>query len=143
VFEAQDVMSRDVICLRQDLTVEEAIDKLIQAGISGAPVVDDGGQLVGIVSEFTLLEIVYEPTLRQQPIASLMTRDVITAAETELLTELAHRMIAHRIRRLPVVRAGQVVGILTRKDLLHYVRENLESVTQFFDTIHQFTESEA
>jgi CBS domain-containing protein len=143
VFEAQDAMSRDVVCLRQDVTVEEAIDQLIQAGISGAPVVDDVGQLVGIVSEFTLLEIVYDPALRQQPIARLMTREVIAAAETELLTELAHRMIVHRIRRLPVVRAGQVVGILTRKDLLHYVRDNLDSVTQFFETIHHFTESEA
>jgi CBS domain-containing protein len=143
VFEAQDAMSREVVCLRQDLTVAEAIDILIQAGISGAPVVDDAGQLVGIVSEFTLLEIVYDPALRQQPIATLMTREVITAAETELLTELAHRMIVHRIRRLPVVRAGQVVGILSRKDLLHYVRDNLESVTQFFETIHHFTKSEA
>ncbi len=121
---AQQVMKRNVVSVSSGTTVEETIRLLRKLDISGAPVVDEDGMLVGIISDFALLGIVYEPDIRTAPVADLMTRDVLTVAEDTPLNEIADIIIRHRVRRVPVVRDGRLVGVVSRPDLLNHVLES-------------------
>ena len=95
-----------------------AIRGLLKHHVSGAPIVDEQGCLVGIVSEFQLLEAIYRPEVKQEQVRDLMTKDVITVTEDAGLSEVANLLLLHRIRRVPVVRDDKMVGIITRRDLL-------------------------
>ena len=123
MLSAQQVMKRNVVSVSPNATVEETIRLLRQLDISGAPVVDGDGMLVGIISDFALLGIVYDPQLRTAPVAELMTRDVLTVDEQTPLSEIADLFIRHRIRRVPVVHDGRLVGVVSRPDLLKHVLE--------------------
>jgi tRNA nucleotidyltransferase (CCA-adding enzyme) len=120
---AEQVMQRNVVSLLPTTTVEQAIRLLRELGFSGAPVVDRDGTLVGIISEFALLEIVYDPSIRTRPVSRFMTRDVLTVTEDTALSDIATLFVRHRIRRVPVVRDGQLVGVVSRPDLLSHVLE--------------------
>ena len=115
---ARDVMNTDVVAICADATVEQAIRSLLEHNVSGAPLVDEQGGLVGIVSEFQLLEAIYRPEVKQEQVRNLMTKDVITVAEDATLSEVANLLLLHRIRRVPVVRDGKMVGVISRRDLL-------------------------
>lgn len=119
--QAQDVMSRKIVAVSADATVEDAIRSLLEHHVSGAPIVDEQGCLVGIISEFQLLEAVYTPEIKQQRVSDLMTKDVVTVTEDASLSEITNMLLLHRIRRVPVVRDRKVVGIIARRDLLRYV----------------------
>jgi len=138
MYRASDAMNREVVCLRPEATVEEAIRILLEREISGAPVVDRAGQLVGIISEFQLLEVLYSPELKSAALGEFMTRDVLTVGEQALLSDVVSLMIAHRIRRVPVVQDGRVVGLLTRRDLLRYAMEDGQAVRDFIDGVRSF-----
>lgn len=118
MLHACDVMSTNVVAISADTTVEEAIRCLLKHQVTGTPVVDDRGTLVGIISELQLLEAIYRPNVKGEQIRDLMTKDVITVTEDAVLSEVANLFLLHRIRRVPVMRAGTMVGIVTRRDLM-------------------------
>ncbi|MBN2473522.1 MAG: CBS domain-containing protein [Pirellulales bacterium] len=120
---ARCVMSSQVITIHDDATLGEAIATLLKHKISGMPVVDDQQRLIGIISEFQLLEAVYTPAIKRDYVRDAMTEDVMTVAEDASLSEIATLFVLHRIRRIPVVRGDKVVGIVTRRDLLRNVAE--------------------
>lgn len=141
MYTAGDVMQTKVITISPDSTVQEAIGILLKNHISGAPVIDGRGSLVGVISEFQLLETVFDPRLCNENVQAFMTKDVISVSERALLAEVATLFITHRIRRLPVVRGGQVVGLVTRSDLLRYVTESGEEITGFLHAVRKYAES--
>jgi CBS domain-containing protein len=111
-----DVMTRDVLVVHPGTTVDEAVKLIVDHRITGVPVVDDQHRILGIVAESDILG------KRGQTVEEVMTGDVITTRESTTLDAAAEVMLTRRIRRLPVVREGRLVGILTRADLLRYVR---------------------
>jgi|FaiFalFF_MnMetaG_3_1042247.scaffolds.fasta_scaffold11871_2 CBS-domain-containing membrane protein len=136
---AKDVMTSPVITVRPDTPIKEVARLLLTHHISGVPVVDENDHLVGILTEADLLykELPETPEeggllrlLRRGQLAQaerksegllardLMTSPVITITENTPLREAAALMTRHRINRLPVVRNGHVVGILSRADVL-------------------------
>ena len=110
--EARDIMSKDVIVLTPDMDVQEAADLLVRYRIHGAPVVDAAGMLVGMVS---LVDLVGKPggTVRD-----IMTPDPVVAMEDTPVEELAQLMLDEIVRRVPIVRGGQVVGIVSASDIV-------------------------
>ena len=86
MYTAEQVMQRNVVSILPTATVEQAIRLLRELGFSGAPVVDVNGTLVGIISEFALLEIVYDPSIRRARVSQFMTRDVLTVTEDTALS---------------------------------------------------------
>jgi CBS domain-containing protein len=122
-------MTTSLFTISKDATVEEAIRMLIDRDVSGAPVVDDQGKLIGIISELQLLEAVYTPEVKSQRLRSFMTKDVLTVAEDTLLSDVTNILVLHRIRRVPVLRDGRLVGIITRRDLLRYALEASDTLT--------------
>jgi len=132
---ARDVMIADLLAIRVDATVEEAIRSLLDHRVSGAPIVDEQGCLVGIISEFQLLEAIYRPEVKREQVRDLMTKDVITVSEDAALSEVANLLLLHRIRRVPVVRAGRLVGIVTRRDLLRCTLEADDTPDELADEV--------
>jgi CBS domain-containing protein len=137
-------MTPDVIVADPDMTVQAVAVLLAERGISGAPVVDASGRLIGIVSEGDLLHRTEIGTARRhrvrrrswwlddfaselardyvkshgRTVQDIMTRDVLTVTEDTELGEVAILLEAKRIKRVPVVRDGKVVGIISRANLV-------------------------
>ncbi|MBI3466383.1 MAG: CBS domain-containing protein [Planctomycetes bacterium] len=142
MYQAKDAMTTDVVTISPDATIEEAMRLLINQRISGAPVVDRNGKLVGIISEYQLLEVVYDPELKAQHVSDFMTRNVITVDPEALLASVANMFVLHRIRRLPVVQSGRLIGVIARRDLLQYIIESGAPIQNFFDELRSFTKPE-
>jgi CBS domain-containing protein len=132
MYQVKDAMTRRVISIRPEATVEEAIRLLLKHNISGAPVIDESGALKGIITQYQLLEVLYEPTVKNSRVEECMTREVITIDEDSLLGPATNFFVLHRIRRIPVVKGGKVIGILSRQDLLRYFAETGEELEAFF-----------
>lgn len=138
---ARQVMTRPVHTVPADASVYEAAQVLLNAGISAAPVVDADGKMLGIVSEADLMyrtEIGTVPgkswlqrlltddavTARDyvrahsHRVADVMTKNVVTAEERTSLGDIAALMQRHRVKRLPILRDGRIVGIVSRGNLL-------------------------
>lgn len=132
MYQVKNAMHSKVVCVRPEATVEEAIELLLDNNISGAPVIDHGDQLVGIISQFQLLEVMYDPQIKNGRVRDFMTREVLTIDEGALLGTAVNLFVVHRIRRLPVVRQGRVVGVISRSDLLRYFVNTGEQIETFF-----------
>lgn len=140
--QVKDVMTRNVISVQADEPVLKAVQLMLQNRISGLPVVDKEGELVGIVSEGDFLRRSELGTQRHRPrwlefivgpgrlaeeyvhasgrkIDEIMTPDPCTIAEDDVLETVVGLMERRRIKRLPVVRDGRLVGIVSRANLLH------------------------
>jgi CBS domain-containing protein len=140
-----DVMSREPIVVRSETSLNEAIQILAERRISGLPVVDDAGKLVGIISETDLMwqetgvtppayimfldsviylknPATYERDLHKalgQTVGEVMSKDPITISPEKTLTQAARVMHDKSVHRLPVLdESGQVIGILTRGDIV-------------------------
>lgn len=129
-----DIMTSPAIALAPDMTVMEAASILIEHKISGAPVVDEEGNLIGLLSEFDCIEDVaarqyHEDHDSRYTVRDLMTPQVLTVSPETDLFGAASEIASHKVRRLPVVKGGQVVGILSRRDILkalfEYMKESL------------------
>lgn len=140
----RDVMVAPVITVDPSATVQEVAKLFLEKHISAVPVVDGKGKLAGIVSEGDLLHrveagterhrswwlraLIHSDTLAAEYVKShgrkvsdVMTRDVITASPKTPLHEVASLMEKNAIRRLPIVENGQLVGIVSRANLLQAV----------------------
>lgn len=120
---ASAIMTSDVVTIRADATIREAIDLLIDREISGLPVVDGEGHLVGVLTEFALLAMVYDQEVQDHKVGQHMTQDVITVDIDDPVTRVADLCIVHRIRRVPVTKRGRLVGLIARRDVLRTLYE--------------------
>ncbi len=140
MYEVRDAYSPHVVSIDPDATIEAALHVLIENDVSGAPVIDKNGRLCGIISQFQILEIAFDPEVRQGLVRDFMTRKVITVKENTLLATVANVLMVRRIRRLPVVRDGQVVGIISRGDLVKYFAKTGERLRPFIDKLRKAKE---
>lgn len=141
---AHQIMTRQVITVGPDTSIVEAADAMLRHHVSGLPVVDGAGKLLGIVSEADFIrraeigtqhkrgqwlqllvskgrsatEYVHE---RGRKVSEVMTPNPVTVAEDTPLEEIVRMLERHGVKRLPVVRGDQLVGIVTRSDLLRSV----------------------
>jgi CBS domain-containing protein len=117
----RNIMTRSVITFTPETTADEAIEALVSHRISGAPVVDAEGRLLGVLTEYHLLKIATFPSLQEQTAGELMTKAVWVISEDADLTAAAELLARQRIRRLPVVDRGRVVGIVSRRDIIRHL----------------------
>jgi CBS domain-containing protein len=138
---ARDIMTECVVSVNVRETVFDAAELLLGAGVSAAPVVDDKGNVLGIVSEADLIHraeietaprkswllrlLDSEATSARDYVASharkvsdVMTSEVISASDDATLGELVALIEKHRVKRIPIVRDGKLVGIVSRANLL-------------------------
>ena len=114
---AADLMSHDLIAVQPDMTVHELATFLTDHQITGAPVIDERGRLVGVVSETDIAEADLE-RVEAQPVREIMTPTAYTVPHDTAIADVARTMVTGRIHRLLVTRGGRVAGILTTLDVL-------------------------
>ena len=139
---AKDVMTTNVITVLEDTPIDDIVRTLLKWRISGVPVVNENDELVGIVSEGDLIrrsgaqefgdgswwlagllaaepqEPAYTKTAGQFA-KDVMTASVVTVSEDDRLSRVAETLEQHGIKRVPVVRNGKVIGLVSRANLLH------------------------
>ncbi len=135
IYRCRHVMNPNVITIHADATVEDAIALLLEHNISGLPVVDDENHLLGIVTEYNLIQTVTHPDLKTERVRDVMSNQVITVDEDTIPLKVVRIMQDHRVRRVPVVRGDELVGVISRRDILRYVRENDEVLRAFLDQL--------
>jgi len=121
-----DYMVSDPVTLSPDASVHDARHLLVEHEISGAPVVDERGDLVGIFTERDILGGVFRASYHQDPgscVADCMSREVETIeAETDI-SEAAELFLRSRRRRFPVVSENRLVGLISRRDILRAIED--------------------
>lgn len=123
MFKAKDLMTTHVVTVREDDTVDHAIALMVRHRISGLVVVDREGHAVGVVSEFDLLELICQGHTEQDLVSRFMSPDLFGVSEEDSWVTLVDTFRERHVRRLPVLRDGKLVGIVTRHDLMHAVRD--------------------
>jgi CBS domain-containing protein len=109
---AKDIMTRDVITVNPTMTIKSLAMMLIKNQISGAPVANKVGKIVGVVSESDIV------AKKGKDVKSIMSKKVISVGEETPVEEIARMMTTHHIKRLPVMNDGKVVGIVSRADIV-------------------------
>jgi CBS domain-containing protein len=112
---AKEIMTRDIITVAPDLTVRKLAMTLVKNQISGAPVAGKNGKIVGIVSEADIV------AKKGKDVKAIMSKKVISVAEDTPVEEIAQLMTKHKIKRLPVMNGGKVVGIVSRADIVNAI----------------------
>ena len=118
---AGDYMTAEPITLTPDMDIHRAIKVLLDKRISGAPVLDSGGALVGVLSKKDCLKVAFSASYHMEwggKVAEFMSTAVETVSADTDIVEIAELFLASRYRRYPVVRDGRLVGIITRHDVL-------------------------
>lgn len=116
---ASDIMTRRVCTTSPQASVQEVAQLLSRERISGVPVIDDGsGQIIGMITEADIIRHIERDDLN---VAEIMTRQLITVDEDTAVSEIAALLAERQIKRVPVVRAGRVIGIVSRADIVQAV----------------------
>jgi CBS-domain-containing membrane protein len=141
---AADVMTRDVITVRKETTIRELAELFAQHRISSAPVVDDSGKMIGIVTETDLIEqdkSLHIPTvislfdwvfylesdrkfekelkkMTGQTVGDIFTEDALSVEPATPVSDVADLISSKKINSVPVVEGGRLVGIVARIDLI-------------------------
>lgn len=139
--KARDFMTRNVVAVRPDTPIHSVAAQMTEKRISGVPVINDNGNLVGIISESDLMHRAELGTERRRKwwlalfsdpdelareyakshglkARDVMSANVITVGEDAQLQDVANTLDKKNVKRLPVVRDGKLVGIITRSDLV-------------------------
>lgn len=112
VVRAADVMSAPVITVRPQTPVPAVADALTEHRIGGVPVVDESDAVLGVVSEYDLL------AKSGATAGEVMTTAVVTVSEDTPIEDVRYLLVDRRIRRVPVLAAGRLVGIVSRSDVV-------------------------
>ncbi len=149
---AKDIMTKDVITVKPDTSIEDLASILVKNGISGVPVVDDAGSLYGIVTENDLIsrnKRLHIPTvisfldaaiylessrrfeedvkrLAATRVAEICVRKVVTISEDTSVVDIATIMAEKKVYLLPVVKGGKVTGVVGKRDVVRSVARQAE-----------------
>jgi len=148
--KVQDLMTREVTTVTPTTSLRDAAALLARARISGMPVVNAAGDIVGVLSEADIVvkaggevarnrllgwllesDLGLEEKIRAETVGDAMTAPVVTISSTRPVHEAARLMVSENVNRLPVVEKGQLVGILTRADIVRaFTRTDAEIVEE-------------
>lgn len=109
---AKDIMTREIITVGTTMTIKKLAMTLIKNQISGAPVAGKNGKIVGVVSEADIV------AKKGKDVKAIMSKKIIGVVEDTSVEEIAQLMTTHKIKRVPVMRGEEVVGIVSRADIV-------------------------
>ncbi|MHA6494087.1 CBS domain-containing protein [Pseudomonas borbori] len=124
--KVRDYMTRRLVTFRAETDLFTAIHHLLEHRISGAPVVDDCGRLVGLLSEGDCLHGILSGAYFESAggtVGNYMTHEVETITPEADIIEVSQRFLQGRRRRIPVVEDGRLIGQISRHDVLRAVKE--------------------
>ncbi len=124
--QARQYMSKSLVTLRPDMDVIQAVHLLVEHKISGAPVLDDHGNIVGMLTERDCMEVVLKASYHGElggQVEQYMSRVVRTVDVDSSLLDLAQMFVNSPYRRYPVMDGNRLVGIISRRDMLRAVQD--------------------
>ncbi|MDI9434181.1 MAG: CBS domain-containing protein [Planctomycetota bacterium] len=116
-------MSRDVVHVHPDTPIARVLELLIENDITGVPVVESNGDLVGIVTEKDMIGILFGQDTPSGTARDCMTEDVLSFDENDDIIAVCECLITNHLRRVPILADGRLVGIISRRDLIKYIIE--------------------
>lgn len=126
---AREFMVNPVVSFLPHEPIENVMEVMLRRGFSGAPVTDSQGKVVGIVSELDCMKLIAGGSFHQEhDIIGVVVGDVMTAPRAIATPDMdlfavVHELLSAGVRRLPVVAADRLVGIVSRRDVLRVIRE--------------------
>ena len=123
MFNAKDIMTTHVVFIDPDEPVEHAIELMLRHGVSGLPVVNSCDQLLGVITEYDILDIINDPQTERKMVYHFMTRNPDTIDANASIFELGRLFHGRSIRRYPVLENDKLVGIISRRELIRFVRD--------------------
>lgn len=122
----RELMDVEFVKLKPDMSVAQAITTLLHNRITGAAVVNDQNQVVGLLSEKDCLNVILRGAYAQMPtgqVSEYMTKEVETISPETDIFQLAELFLQSHYRRYPVVEYGVLIGQITRRDLLRFIHK--------------------
>jgi CBS domain-containing protein len=130
MLKAKELMTKEVISVRKDTPVLEAIELMWKNDITGIPVVEDDMTLVGVVTEKDVLRLFHtHKDHKNETVNSFMTQPAVHFDENEALPDVCDCLMNYFLRRVPVTSNGKVVGIISRADMIKYILRQLQGNT--------------
>lgn len=127
MLEAKDIMTKQVICIKKDTPIFEAIRLMADNNITGIPVVEDDRTLVGMLSEQDVLRLFHTyDDEKDRTVNDFMTQPAIHFEEHEPLLDVCYCLRDNSIRRVPVTSNGKVSGVISRSDILKCIIKQAE-----------------
>jgi CBS domain-containing protein len=120
---ARTVMTTDVIYVTTDTDIYEAIRMMVDNNVTGLPVVDEDRKLVGVVTEKDVLKLLYEIKDHPGRVEDFMSRPVVAFDQDDDLRDLIDSFKVNYFRRVPILNQGRLVGIVSRKDIIRYIKK--------------------
>jgi len=119
---------KDLVTFSPDQIISEVIDTILDKKISGAPVLDKAGNLVGIISEKDCLRLIIDRAYYNMPnqkstVADYMTKAVRTVSPNMDIVTAANEFLIAPVRRFPIVEGGKLLGQISRRDILKAARK--------------------
>ena len=120
--KAKDIMSTTVTTVHEYANVMEVIKLLVEHNVTGLPVVDDSGRLLGMVTEKDILMLLlYDPNVKGKTVTDLMTTEIVHFDEDEDLMTIFESLVQRNFRRVPILSEGRLVGIVSRRDIIKFL----------------------
>lgn len=123
MFETKELMTKNVITVKGQTSIYDAIQILVDNNITGLPVVNDDGTLKGILSEEDALDLLSEDQDFSGKVEDYMTTEVVAFDQNEDFIAICECLINNHFRRVPILADGKVVGILSRRDIIRFITE--------------------
>jgi len=117
----KDHMATDLVTLHPETEILRAVQVLISRDISGAPVLDRHGRLIGMLTERDCMRVALHAGYHGQPgglVGDYMARDPVAVGPDDTILDLAERFVKDKYRRYPVLDGGRLVGLISRRDVM-------------------------
>lgn len=123
MLKAKDIMNTNVVSVKKDTPIFEAVELLVEYDISGLPVVEDDMTLAGILSEKDVVDLFYEESdeAENKKVSDYMTDPAVHFEENSSLVNICDFLLKNLFRRIPVTSGGKLIGIISIKDVLNSV----------------------
>jgi CBS domain-containing protein len=121
MFEAELVMTADVLYVKRDTPIYDAIRILVENNITGLPVVNDDMSIAGIITEKDILSLLYNIQDKPGNVGDYMTKGIVSFNKEDSLIDITECFLKNDFRRVPITSGGKLVGIISRTDIIRYI----------------------
>jgi CBS domain-containing protein len=123
MFDTKAFMTYDVITVKRQTPIRDVIKFFVENDITGVPVVDDEMTLIGIISEKDVLNVLLNDKSVSAKVEDYMTKDVVGFELDADFITICECLLNNNFRRVPILKNGKLVGIISRRDLIKYICE--------------------
>jgi len=121
MFKAKDIMTTNVITVKRQTPIYEAIRTLVENNITGLPVVNDDGTMAGIISEKDVLKLLYGIKDKANNVEDFMTKGIVSFNQDDSLIDITECLIKNNFRRVTILAEGKLTGVISRRDIIAYI----------------------